>query len=1680
MVVFLAVLRMAHFRLTGVADTFLCIDLEPAIIDTAATNQLQYIPAPINEDTFEDVTRHIEGSLLCPRINQNMPEETLYTQTVIPLLFAYHAANKRTTAFSRVRSSLGSGTHATPDVQFCIFDDSEHARGSILYQTDIFDSKTIWSIARAFLVLLESGLDEPSSMVGLLPMITDHDTTILENMGLLGVNEETYSRDSSVIDVFRQGVISWPSRIAISDVTTELSYAQLDSLSSVVESWLSVQGLPAESIIGVLAGRACDTLVIFLGILKANMAYLPLDVHTPASRLGAIFSCLAGLRFVLVADAVQIPISEARDVEFIPFRNVLKHMGSQCPNSQPIQKGVRLPSAESLAYIMFTSGSTGMPKGVMIQHRGVVRLAQNSNMVKYMPYAPTMAHLSNIAFDASTWEIYASLLNGGTIVCVDSTTLLDSERLQSLFASKRIQVALFPTAIFREYLRESPSIFQNLELLCVGGERFDTRDLKLALQVMSGTLANAYGPTENTTMSTVYFVPKGVEFVNGLPIGRAISNSGALVMDSCQRLVPLGTLGELVVTGDGLARGYTDSCLNQGRFVSVIIKGKQHKAYRTGDIVRFRPKDGELEYFGRRDGQVKVRGHRVETREIEHTLRRHSAVREAAVVVQRGGDIVGCVTMHAEDGCGVRKHDNKDEHDQVEAWRQLYDETMYGSMDTMTRYQAGRDFIGWTSMYDGQPIDISEMNEWLDDTIETMLNGRKPGSVLEIGTGSGMILFNIIDGLEDYVGLDPSGSAINFINKTYPSFPALHCKVRMYKAAATELPFLDIPTTPGLVIFNSVVQHFPSQEYLFRVIKDVVQLRGSGIILFFGDIRSMALRQEFRVSRALHRLEGFVSKEEMRSQLSGEESELLIDPGFFTSLRTRLHGHVDHVEILPKRMIAVNELSCYRYAAVVYTKGAMKDVDLCPVPKESWIDYQRGRLTRQSILNMLQHSTQRRFLAISNIPNSRTIVERCCVDALRETDMDNDPVWISTARRAAQQYDSLSPVDLAELADEAGYRVEISWARQWALRGGFDAIFHHDPSSSGWNRRMFDFPTDHRGRALSTLSSQPIRQHRKNRVLGELRELVERHLPSYMAPREILILDRIPINSNGKIDRLYLAKMSQDRIPLGISVHQQPMTKQEHTMQHIWSQVLNSSIEMIGRDKDFFRLGGNSMSAMKVVGLARKAGFKLTVEDILRHKTVGSLASRVEFDPSKDPTKLEQPKLVDPAKSKEALHNFLGREPGIALASVVDIYPTTSIQDEFFYRPGAWREYYDYFFMDIDDGHLTTSEIEDNCTMTLERYPILRTCFFQSMGKNWQVVLDKLDCPLRVKETDGDLDEFCRRYIATDLETISETQPPAQVIEIRQTTNRTQRLMMRLQHAQYDAVSIPIIFESLVNGTNNAVASSEGEEPNFFHYMAYTAQTRSTAISYWKHLLQGSSLTRLQPLLRPRDAAQSKPRPLQAHASMSLPMLPEKSIMLASLVHAGWAVLLGRLTGVSDVVYWNSITGRNSALTGIESVVGPCISACPVRVPLASLDDVLSLLEWVQDQLLALGEADSLGKDIVEQCTDWPSGIFDSMLQHQSYGDCPKLWCFGADRPIRWAENPRLEEPYPWIATYTEDGLLHVRLYANTHLIKMEQATAIVESLCKVIQKLSQDLSLSVTNLLASCSVELRVPSRDE
>ncbi|MGK5639529.1 amino acid adenylation domain-containing protein [Streptomyces sp. URMC 126] len=442
-----------------------------------------------------------------------------------------------------------------------------------------------------------------------------------------------YPRDRLVAELFTAQAAARPDALAAVHGERSLTYGRLDARSDALAARLRSHGVRPGELVGVCGGRSPEALVALLGILKAGCAYVPLDEDLPPARLRAMAED-AGLRA-----AVTLPGSE-RPVRGLRVSIALDDDGTDAaPDGPAAPAGTasRVPTAADAAYVAFTSGTTGRPKPVAIPHRGVVRLVLSDPELPPPGPDDRVLHAYGLSSDASTIEIWSALLTGACLVIADRAELLSPTALEELLRTRRVTVAYLTTSVFHLLARTRPEALSGLRFVSAGGEAMDPRLADAVLTACPGTtVVNFYGPTENSVVSTAHVLGPLPEDAEQVPLGRPFGASTCHVLRADGTPAAPGEEGELYVGGDGLALGYLgDAALTAERFVTLPAVEPDGPLYRTGDRA-VRTPDGLLEYRGRLDRQVKVRGARVELDEVEARLRAHPAVGEAVVEAEEG------------------------------------------------------------------------------------------------------------------------------------------------------------------------------------------------------------------------------------------------------------------------------------------------------------------------------------------------------------------------------------------------------------------------------------------------------------------------------------------------------------------------------------------------------------------------------------------------------------------------------------------------------------------------------------------------------------------------------------------------------------------------------------------------------------------------------------------------------------------------------------------------------------------------------------------------------------------------------------------------------------------------------------------------------------------------------------
>ncbi|HEX2207503.1 MAG TPA: amino acid adenylation domain-containing protein, partial [Longimicrobium sp.] len=583
---------------------------------------------------FRALLRRVRETTLGAWAHQDAPFERLVEELQVGRSLGHNPLFQvvfQMQAAGDTRVSLGgleiehAGTHdggAKFDLNWTLVETERGIEGSVEYSTDLFDAATIERMAEHFRALLTAAAADPAAPVSALPMLSADERAALAAWG----GAETPCPADSIDRVFADRAAETPDAVALETADEKITYAQLDARANRLARRLRTLGVEHGARVGVMLERSPALVEATLAALRAGAAYLPLDPQLPAERLAHVLAD-ADPAVVVTTSALaeRLPAHGGRTLRV----DVDADLAAE--SAQPIESTA---GPESVAYVMYTSGSTGTPRGVEVPHRAVVRLVREANFIRIDP-TDVFLQLAPTSFDAATLELWGPLLNGARLALYppEPPTL---QGIADAIQRHGVTTLWLTAGLFHVMVDERIDALRPVRQLLAGGDVLSVAHVRRVLAELPGTtLINGYGPTENTTFTACHAIRAEDVEHHHIPIGRPIRGTRIHVLDGRMQPVPSGVAGELCTAGWGLARGYLNAPeLTAEKFVTVTIDGREERVYRTGDRVRW-TRGGVLEFLGRMDQQVKIRGYRVEPAEIENVLDEHPSVAEAAVVARQ-------------------------------------------------------------------------------------------------------------------------------------------------------------------------------------------------------------------------------------------------------------------------------------------------------------------------------------------------------------------------------------------------------------------------------------------------------------------------------------------------------------------------------------------------------------------------------------------------------------------------------------------------------------------------------------------------------------------------------------------------------------------------------------------------------------------------------------------------------------------------------------------------------------------------------------------------------------------------------------------------------------------------------------------------------------------------------------
>jgi amino acid adenylation domain-containing protein/non-ribosomal peptide synthase protein (TIGR01720 family)/FkbM family methyltransferase len=1484
------------------------------------------------------------------------------------------------------------------------------------YDASCYDIPSVerwFSIYERCMRLLIESAETPWNRLQMLP-----ESLLRKIVSEWNCTQRPYPHDRCVAELFHEQTVRVPEHPALLYQQQQLSYRELDGRSDELARLLQVKGVRPETVVGVVAERSFEAVIAMLAILKAGGAYLPLDPKYPAARIRhmvrdagcriAIFQHRA-LASVLPPDITVEPIYLDEPIKRAALPATLSKAGHH---------------SRQLAYVMYTSGSTGNAKGVMIEQRSIVRLVKGTSDIAFASQ-DRIPLSSALAFDATTFELWSALLNGLTLAIVDEHTLLEPERLAAEIRDKRIATLWLTAPLFNQLVQEKPEMFAGVKQLMLGGDALSPAHVRIARQANPGLqIINGYGPTENTSFSTFHFLGDA-DFhpdVTRIPIGRPLTNSTAYVCNEEGQLLPPGVSGELVVGGAGVARGYLNQPeLTAQKFIRDPFSAEPGaQLYRTGDLACWR-EDGLIDFLGRIDHQVKIRGFRVELGEIENEISSHEDVKQALVLKkkQEGREQLIAYVV-------PKQASAKDEETRSALVHSIIAQLQAGLPD----YMMPAAFV----MLDVIPRNANGKIDRLR-LPEPDVSAYTHSAFVEPANDRERTLWTI---WKEVLGVDTFGVMDSFYSIGGDSILAIQVAARAAKQSITI-------TTRQLIEAQTIRNLARLFEETSAVAKSKPAARAERTdAAVTGEQRLLPIQLTFLQNDGIELnhynqyawidLPADISSEKLHAALSA-----IIARHDVLRLRFREtpSGWVAHYRPeAPTELIEEEDLS------EIPPEWRCAFIANVAAEAQTSLDIKQGRLCK--------------WLRIKSDARPRLlwVMHHLIVDAVSWRVLLSDLEALLAGRALAPK--SSSYQEWAATLHEYAFSDELDserpyWLRQLAsptarVKLGDDA------------KECLEESTQYVEGALSTQDTSRL-LHQANRYYNTqtqqlLIAALTRTLGEWLQSDDM----RIDIEGHGREERggldlsqtvgwfttLYPVHFADVRTDLGRHIRR--------TKEHL-DIVPNNGIgygilSFLTQDEELYAARENlHFSEADVLfnylgqfNATERGGSSVSPRRRRTHAlrinaSVNAGALSLSFDYSKQ--QLEQPvvaalveqylrtlrEIIEHCTDSTAEHVSspfplagLSHAELRALRSkysaICDIYPCTGMQQGLL----LWSErdpgsgvYLTQLRFDLDG--VDPERLHRSWQALMKRHAILRTAFVDA-GQSCLLQLVLAEAPLPWREVDGRA--FADSKELEDLLSHERVRPlnvsaaPLMRLLLVRLMNGHYRLAWTHHHALLDGWSMALLVRELFDiygalGRGNFVASAVTGAPVYKDYIAWLQrQDRGAAARYWRTYLTGVDATPLAglPVLTEREQTLGSADPRSRHeqkgqtielaadvTALLTQLARSNGVSLSTVLLAAWGLLLSKYGSTQEVLFGYASSGRPTSLPGIESMVGLFINSLPLRLNIDGDSTLAAWLKDIQRQQLDHEEKGFVELAEIQRLVGVRSGqaLFDSLVVIENY-----------------------------------------------------------------------------------------------
>lgn len=1463
------------------------------------------------------------------------------------------------------------------DLTLTMMEDGERLVSNWEYNVDLFSRQTIERMAQHFIQLLNALMADPDKAIGQIVFLNEEE----ENQLLAWRGERKRKTYPSLIKVFADQVKRNPTKTALQQGEKRLSYQQLDQRSTQLAHLLQKKGVQRGEIVGIYLPRSFDLIVSMIAILKVGAAYLPLDVNDPPKRSAAI---LRDAQARLVISSKQRTTHLPDEVPYCLLDQVDWCMDY---TSLPIDS-----SADDLAYVMYTSGSTGKPKGVEIEQRGILRLVLDGDYAHFgaeevfLQMAPT-------AFDASTFEIWGSLLHGSTLVLMPPETPSLAEIAKAI-EQYSITTMWLTAGLFHLMVDHQLASLGRLKQLLVGGDVISPTHVKKVLALQSVRVINGYGPTENTTFTCCYPIPADWSADAPVPIGRPIAQTQVYVLDEQKQLVPCGVAGELYIGGDGLARGYLQQpTLTAKRFIDHPRWGR---LYRTGDRVRFLP-DGNLDFLGRMDQQVKIRGFRIELTEIEEVLRQHPQVHETVVIVKEKRLLAylvydrGQAIADAELRSYLREHLPEYMIPAAFLSIEAIPLTRNGKVDRSALPEPDFAQLAFSSTY-VEPRNWQE--EQLQKIWQEVLKVENIGiydNFFQLGGDSILSIQVVAKAKQQGLQLTPKQI---FSHQTIAELATV-CQQSRSVATVEEDVQGEVPLTP--------IQHWFFEQQLAdpHHFNQAILLQVDRIVSYRQIKQAL---QQLMKNHDVFRLR-FEKKETWQQMYSEPEERHPIEWLDLSELSVdRQRETMQRIAERTQTQLDLQQGPLFR-AVYFYLGDHAKAHRLLMVAHHLVVDGVSWRILLDDLEQLLQGK---------ELPSKTTSYQKWAQQLLVEAQSTAVAQEREYWKQVVQQPVRRLPVDYPQGANTE--ELAETWVTQLSIEET-EQLLRKAPTT--YRAQMIELLLAAFGRTMVTwLDDQRCLFHMEGHGRAELTTGIDLSRTVGWFTSLYPVVLSFPDEAD-PVNDVRLTKQQWRKIPrqgLGYGLLQylsdQPFTDVSPV------EVSFNYLGQFGSEEGMDRLVqpvqepiGSTVSPrairpylLEVTAVISKGQLGITwrySRNMYQEKTIRHLAEQFL-------ERLRALLMTDPEIDALPYHAddfpLATVEPELLLSTVTDpeqvedLYPVTPLQHGMLFHTVHQQSRQDYvtqIALKIR-GQLNRDRFQFAWQQLVERHAILRTGFlFPSEGEPHQVVYRQAN--VRVKWTDwrGLPNKQRERMWQTLLKREREkgfalNQPPLMRLQLIRVTDETYRFVWTHHHVLLDGWSIPILLQELFmlyQGQDCA------ETTPFSAYVDWLQQQdRQAALVFWKQTLDGFTQTTQIPDTQNAPQEKSTPQEVQVILSSQLSLqldafAKQHRLTLNTVLQGAWAVLLSYLSGQRDLLYGVTSSGRTAELKGIEHMVGLLINTLPARVQVSTDEPLIPWLQSLQQSQVKRQQYAYLPLVEVQECSSIPMGtpLFETLFVFENY-----------------------------------------------------------------------------------------------